>query len=77
MTNMATNMITFVLVNPLNASAGVLIPVRTSARIIPEEMTEKGTLPVANAIIVINRIINVICIDVIFVSLYLYSNKEL
>ena len=48
---MATNMITFVLINPLNASAGVLIPVRTSARIIPEEMTEKGTLPVANAII--------------------------
>ena len=60
MTNMATNMTTFVLMKPPKASAGVLMPVRIKARMIPVEMTENGTLPETNAMIVTSRMRSVI-----------------
>lgn len=69
MTNMATNMTTFVLMKPPKASAGVLMPVRISARMMPVEMTENGTLPDTKAMIVTSRMTNVISNGLIWVVL--------
>ena len=59
-TNIATNITTFVLINPPNASAGVITPVKISARMMPDEMTENGILPLTNARIVASRMSRVI-----------------
>lgn len=69
MTNMATNMTTFVLMKPPKASAGVLMPVRISARMMPVEMTENGTLPDTKAMIVTSRMTSVISNGLIWVVL--------
>ena len=68
MTNIATNMTTFVLIKPPNASAGVLTPVRISARMIPVEITENGILPDTKARIVTSRMTSVISNGLIVVS---------
>ena len=65
MTNIATNMTTFVLINPLNASAGSITPVMMSDSIIPAEITENGIFPVIKATIVSTKISNVISNGVI------------
>ncbi len=72
-TNIATNITTFVLKNPPNAYAGVLTPVKISAIIIPDEMTAIGILPDAKAMIVTSRITKVICKGVILFS-FAYDN---
>ena len=63
------NMTTFVLMKPPKASAGVLMPVRISARMMPVEMTENGTLPYTKAMIVTSRMTRVISNGLIWVVL--------
>ena len=57
------------LMKPPKASAGVLMPVRISARMMPVEMTENGTLPDTKAMIVTSRMTSVISNGLIWVVL--------
>ena len=64
-TNIATNITTFVFVKPAKASAGFITPVTMREIMIPAEMMEKEILPDRNATMVHARIISVISNGVI------------